>query len=71
MSACKYVDGLPLYRIERVLQRSEVELPRATLASRMGKAGELVQPLLNLLRNKILDGDIFACDLKTEESLPN
>jgi transposase len=35
VATCKYVDGLPLYRIEKVLQRGEIQLPRSTLASWM------------------------------------
>ena len=62
VATCKYVDGLPLYRIEKVLQRGEIQLPRSTLASWMVKAGELVQPLINLVREEMLAGEIVVCD---------
>lgn len=58
----KYVDGLPLYRQEKKLKRIGVELPRSTLASWMVKAGDLVQPLINLLRDRLLAYDIVAMD---------
>ena len=46
----KYVDALPLYRQQRQFARIGVELSRTTLASWMVRTGELVQPLINLLR---------------------
>jgi transposase len=39
-----------------------VDLPRSALASWMVKAGELVQPLINLLRDRLLAYDIVAMD---------
>lgn len=60
VAVAKYVDGLPLYRQEKKLTRIGVDLPRSTLASWMVKAGELVQPLINLLRDRLLAYDIVA-----------
>jgi transposase len=60
--SAKYVDGLPLYRQERQLARIGVQLPRSTLAHWMVKAGELVQPLVNLLRDRLLAYDIVCMD---------
>lgn len=62
IAVSKYADGLPLYRQEKKLMRIGVDLPRSTLASWMVKAGELVQPLINLLRDKLLADDIVAMD---------
>ena len=62
VAVSKYVDGLPLYRVEKVLQRGDIDLPRSTLASWMVKVGELVQPLINLMREEMLAGDILQCD---------
>jgi transposase len=62
VAVSKYADGLPLYRQETMLQRIGIDLPRATLASWMVKASELVQPLLNLLREDLLAGDLVQCD---------
>ena len=62
VAVSKYADGLPLYRQEGMLQRIGIDLPRATLASWMVKTGELVQPLLNLLREDLLAGDLVQCD---------
>jgi transposase len=62
VAVSKYADGLPLYRQEGMLQRIGIDLPRATLASWMVKTGELVQPLLNLLREDLLAGNFLQCD---------
>jgi transposase len=62
IAVAKYVDGLPLYRQEKKLARIGVDLPRSTLASWMVKAGKLVQPLVNLLRDRLLAYDIVAMD---------
>lgn len=58
----KYVDGLPLYRFEKVLARHGVDLPRQTLARWVIQCGEHLQPLLNLLREQLLDGPVVHCD---------
>ena len=62
VAVAKYADGLPLYRQEQQLKRIGVELPRATLASWMVKAGTLVQPLINLLRERMLEYPVLAMD---------
>ena len=58
----KFVDGMPLYRQERALERIGVALPRSTLASWMVKMGQAVQPLINLLHEEILAAGIVQCD---------
>lgn len=58
----KFQDALPLYRQEAILQRSGVELGRNTLASWMIKSGELIQPLINLLEDRLLCYPVMHCD---------
>ncbi len=58
----KYQDALPLYRQEAILNRSGIEIPRNTLASWMVKSGAQVQPLLNLLEDKIQAYPVLHCD---------
>ncbi|MBL4881427.1 MAG: IS66 family transposase [Oleispira sp.] len=62
ITVSKYQDALPLYRQETILRRIGVELPRATLANWMIKAGALVQPVINLLRDQLLTYDIVQMD---------
>jgi transposase-like protein len=45
-----------------VLTRRGIELSRQTLARWVIKAGENLQPLLNLLRDKLLDSRVIHCD---------
>ena len=58
----KYLDGLPLFRIERQLKRLGCPIPRATLANWMIHCGQLVQPLINLMNEQLLSYDIIAMD---------
>ena len=62
ITVSKYQDALPLYRQETILKRIGVELPRATLANWMIQAGSLIQPLINLLRDRLLAYDIVQMD---------
>ena len=69
VTTSKYLDALPLYRQERIFQRLGVDMPRATLAHWMIRCGELIQPLINLMRDELLDGDIIHCDETTVQVL--
>ena len=69
IAVCKYQDALPLYRQETILQRIGVKLPRATLANWMIQAGHLVQPLINLLHDRLLSYDIVQMDETTVQVL--
>ena len=62
ITVSKYQDALPLYRQEAILSRIGVDLPRATLANWMVQAGGLIQPLINLLRDRLLAYDILQMD---------
>jgi transposase len=62
VAVAKYVDALPLYRQEQQLKRIGVDLPRATLANWMVRAGAMVQPLINLLRERMLEYPVLAMD---------
>ncbi|HYQ71986.1 MAG TPA: IS66 family transposase [Gammaproteobacteria bacterium] len=62
ITVSKYQDALPLYRQEAILKRIGVELPRATLANWMIQAGTLIQPVINLLRDRLLAHDILQMD---------
>ena len=62
ITVSKYQDALPLYRQEAILKRIGVKLPRATLANWMIQAGKLIQPLINLLRDRLLGYDIVQMD---------
>jgi transposase len=69
ITVSKYQDALPLYRQETILQRIGVDIPRATLANWMIKAGTLIQPIINLLRDRLLEYDIVQMDETTVQVL--
>jgi transposase len=69
VTVSKYQDALPLYRQEIILQRIGVDIPRATLANWMIKAGTLIQPLINLMRDQLLAYDIVQMDETTVQVL--
>ena len=58
----KYVDGLPLHRFETVLSRHGVEIARQTLARWVIQCSEHFQPLLNLMRDRLLESPVIHCD---------
>jgi transposase len=58
----KYVDALPLYRQTDIFKRIGIELDRTTLANWMIRCGQLVQPLINLIHEKMLDQTILHAD---------
>ena len=65
----KYADGLPLYRQVAMFNRIEVPLEPSTLASWMQKCGALVQPLINLIHEKILEEKYLHMDDKNAGSI--
>lgn len=65
----KYADALPLYRQEEILRRAGVDIPRATLAGWVLKLGVLVQPLINLLRDTLLEQPYIQMDETTVQVL--
>ena len=62
VATSKYVDGLPLYRQEKIFARLGIDVSRATLASWMVKMGDLVEPLMEKLRDEIRAGSFVQCD---------
>jgi transposase len=65
----KFVDALPLYRQQQQFGRIGVELSRTTLASWVVRTGELVQPLINLLRETLLAQSYILMDETTVQVL--
>ena len=58
----KYADGLPLYRMEGILSRYGGDITRATMANWVIKLAHQLQPLINLMREQQLSGDIIQMD---------
>jgi transposase len=62
VATSKYVDGLPLYRQEKIFARLGLDLSRATLAHWMVKMGDLVEPLVARIRDDVRRGGVVQCD---------
>jgi transposase len=62
VATSKYVDGLPLYRQEKIFERLGLDLSRATLAHWMVKMGDLVEPLVDRIKQEIRAYDLVQCD---------
>lgn len=59
----KYVDGLPLYRQAALLGRfGGSDLSRNTMAASVVRVGQAVQPVINLLRDRVLDAPLIFGD---------
>jgi transposase len=58
----KYADALPLYRQCHILNRGGVDVARNTLCQQVVKAGELTQPLINLLEENALGYPVLQMD---------
>ena len=58
----KYGDHLPLYRLEDIFSRHGVELSRATMCGWMRQSAELVLPLYELLKRRVLTSRVIHTD---------
>lgn len=63
IAASKYLDGLPLYRQAVLLGRfGGTDISRNTVAASIVRVGQLVQPVVNLLRDELLDAPLIFGD---------
>lgn len=62
MLTVKYVDGLPLTRFSKVLDRHNAPVPPQTLARWAIGASQLILPLLNLARDALFEGSLLHID---------
>jgi transposase len=63
IATSKYLDGLPLYRQAVLLGRfGGTDIARNTLAASMVRVGLSVQPVINLLRDELLDSPLVFGD---------
>ncbi|NKA79836.1 IS66 family transposase [Ralstonia solanacearum] len=58
----KYQDSLPLYRQAALLHRFGGDLSRSTLAASVVRVGQAVQPVINLMRDHLLEADVVYGD---------
>ena len=58
----KYTDHLPLYRQEAIFARAGIPLSRTTLAEWIGAVGVALQPLVDVLRTRLLQSPVLHAD---------
>jgi transposase len=58
----KFSEHLPLYRQQDVLARNGMVLARSTLCGWMAQCAELLRPLVELMRQRILQGSVINAD---------
>jgi hypothetical protein len=58
----KYCDHLPLYRQHQIYARQGVELEDGTMADWVGASSQLLQPLVEALRQYVISGDKMHAD---------
>ena len=58
----KYLDHLPLYRIEKISDRHGVPIARSTLAQWVGQLGVSLQPLVDRLTALLKQGKVLHAD---------
>lgn len=58
----KYADHLPLYRQEAIFGRAGLAIPRSTLAQWVGSCGVQLQPLVDAMRNELLQHRVLHAD---------
>jgi transposase len=66
----KYADGLPLYRLSQMFKRLDISISRTNMADWMIKCSTLVQPLINLMEDKLLEQPCVHMDETTMQLLP-
>lgn len=69
ITVSKYADGLPLYRLSQMFKRLDISISRTNMADWMIKCATLVQPLINLLEDKLLDEPVMYIDETTVQVL--
>ena len=58
----KYADHLPLYRQRLIYQRAGVDLARSTLADWVGRCGVELEPLVDTLKEMLLQQQVIHAD---------
>lgn len=65
----KYADHLPLYRQSQRFEREGIDLSRSTLADWVGRVSGTLMPLVEAIRQHVLDADKLHADETTAPTL--
>jgi len=62
VAVSKYVDHLPLYRLEGIFSRHNIDIKRSTLCDWAASTAELLTPLYDLMAKEILQSKVINSD---------
>jgi transposase len=62
IATSKYIDALPMYRLEQIFKRYGVDIPRNTMCRWMIGLIEKLTPLYNMLEKDLLASAYIGCD---------
>lgn len=62
LAVSKYDDHLPLYRLEEIFARQQIDLPRSTLCDWVQACAELCTPLYDEMKRRVLQGSVIHAD---------
>ena len=62
VAVSKHADHLPLYRQEGIFERSGVTLSRQTMCDWMRRCAQLVSPLFDLMKQRVLQSKVMQTD---------
>ncbi|MFL9912766.1 transposase [Paraburkholderia sp. RL17-337-BIB-A] len=69
IAAGKYRFGMPIYRQSGLLRRFGGDISSNTVAASMVRVGVAAQPVINLMRDALLDAEVIYCDETTFQVL--
>ena len=62
VATCKFMDHLPLYRFERISERSGWKIPRSTTCDWLAQAARLLAPLYEQMKMELLRSHVIHLD---------
>ena len=62
VAVSKYVDHLPLYRLEGIFSRHNIDIKRSTMCDWVASTAELLTPLYDLMAKEILQSKVINSD---------
>ena len=62
VAVSKYLDHLPLYRLEGIFKRHDIDISRSTMCGWMASTADLLTPLYDLMKTELLQSKVINSD---------
>jgi len=62
VAVSKYLDHLPLYRLEGIFRRHDIDITRSTMCGWMASSADLLTPLYDLMKTDLLQSKVINSD---------